>query len=144
MTDQATPSITLSPSEIVLPLSPIHRECLESRVCHKFVKHLRHVPSSRNEVKILASIQYTADMLNCSDAHVSKILVDYGLRAPRQSFPETFLEHVDQSLLREPYEVGTAGWSYKELSKHWRSIGEDEFTPMRKSYAIQHHSFVHS
>lgn len=106
-------------TDIVLPLSPMDRDTLEAKVCQKFVQHLRHVRSNHMTMKILASIQYTSDMLDCSDAHVSKILVDYGLRAPRESFPETFVTHVDACLQKTIIEAGSASWSYIELNDHW-------------------------
>ncbi len=129
-------------SQIVLPLAPIQAASLEAQICQKFVKHLRHVPSSRTSVKILSSIQYAADILGCSDAHVSKVLVDYGLRAPRDCFPETFLDHVDASFMRAPHEVGAASWSYRQLHDHWTQIGEDIFAGVRKNYPLYEHSFV--
>lgn len=129
-------------SEIILPLAPIQVSTLEAQICQKFVKHLRHVPSSRMSVKILSSIQYAADILGCSDAHVSKVLVDYGLRAPRGSFPETFLEHVDASFMRAPHEIGAASWSYRQLHDHWTAMGEDSFAGMRRHYPVYAYSFV--
>jgi len=131
-------------SEFMLPLSPICRDTLEARICQKFVKHLRHVPSSRMAVKVLSSLQYTADMLGCSDAHVAKVLVDYGLRAPRAAFPETFLQHIDVSLQKEPYEMGAASYTYKELYAHWMRIGESPFMAIERAQPSFEYSFVHS
>lgn len=111
-------------AHFVLPLSPTEKDHMDSHICRKFIRHLRHVPSSRMTVKILASIQYTADMLDCSDSLIAKVLVDYGLRAPRAAFPEGFLKHVDSSFQYEPMSIAAASWSYKALHDHWYGIGD--------------------
>lgn len=129
-------------SEVILPLSPIDDSTLEAQICQKFVKHLRHVPSSRTSVKILSSIQYAADMLGCNDGHVAKVLVDYGLRASRDAFPEIFLEHVDASFTRAPYDVGAPCWSYRQLHDHWTMIGDDLFAHTKRDYALREYSFM--
>jgi hypothetical protein len=104
---------------IVLPLSPVEKDNLDGQICQKFLRHLRHVPSENASVKILASIQYSADMLGLSDALVSKILVDYGLRAPRESFPSGFLGHIDDMLLKYSPDYLGISPSVQELAQHW-------------------------
>jgi hypothetical protein len=63
----------------------------ELEVFGHFIGHLRQVPNSRLEIKILSSIHFTADILDTSDALIAKTLVDLGLRAPRKAFPISFL-----------------------------------------------------
>lgn len=128
---------------IVLPLPP--KMSAESRfemeVYAKFMRHLRHAPSSRMETKILSAVQFTADMMDTSDALVSKILIDLGLRAPRKSFPIAFLDYVDKTTghsgaqPRFHYESPPA--SIMALKQHWDRIGENRFsgTP-RTEYAV--------
>ena len=93
----------------------------------KFMRHLRHVPNSRMEIKVLSAIQFTADMLGFSDAHVSKVLVDLGLRAPRMAFPAEFLRFADNALMRSGWEVGGPSQPLVDLKRHWDQIGEDKF-----------------
>ncbi len=47
--------------------------------------------------KLRTAIEHTADYMRTSPAHVARLLVDYGLRAPRQAFPASFLDFVDQT-----------------------------------------------
>jgi len=82
-------------NDVIMPLYPIEKSGLDMDICQRFVKHLRHVRSDDVSVKLLSSIQYTADILGCSDAHICKVLVDHGLRAPREGFPKCFIEYID-------------------------------------------------
>jgi hypothetical protein len=83
------------------------------------------------EIKILSSIQFTADMLDYSDAQVAKILVDMGLRAPRLAFPADFLKYADTSLSRTGWQTGSLPESLRALKKHWDLIGEDRLAPLK-------------
>ena len=122
---------------ILLPLPPKGRWMrVEMEIYVRFMRHLRCVPTSRAEVKILSSIQFTSDMLDHSDAHVSKILVDLGLRAPRMAFPADFLEYTDNALLRKNWEFGGAGDELIDLQNHWDMIGEDKFARFKKKYTL--------
>lgn len=130
---------SISPnSRHALPLPPCDnaekRE--EMAIYARFMRHLRHVPNSRMEIKILSAIQFTADMLDHSDAHVSKVLVDLGLRAPRLSFPADFLSFIDQSLMRSSFEIGGPSEDMKELRGFWDDIGEDKFGAIRSGYDL--------
>ncbi len=114
---------------INLPLPPSSGEedRFEMEVYARFMKHLRHVPNHRMEIKILSAIQFTADMIDTSDALVAKVLVDMGLIAPRKAFPIAFLDFVDKSIMRTSWDVGTPPVSVVKLHDHWNRIGEDRF-----------------
>ena len=89
----------VSLKNVVLPLPPEKdRGAAEMEIYARFMRHLRMVPNSQIEIKVLSAIQFTADMLDIRDALVSKTLVDCGLRAPRKAFPAEYLEHVDSNL----------------------------------------------
>ena len=85
----------------------------------RFMGHLRHVPISREELKVLAAIQFCADMMNFSDAYIAKELVEMGLRAPRMAFPMEFLYFADRTSLRKGWEVGAPSGSLSELLSSW-------------------------
>ncbi len=127
---------------IILPLESetvsqgADKEKIEGIVHSRFMKHLRHVPNSRMEIKILSSIQFTADMLDHSDAHVAKVLVDMGLRAPRMAFPVEFLDFADSCLMRSGWEVGGPSQALIELNEHWGRIGEDKFAGFKRQYSL--------
>lgn len=123
---------------IALPFPPIGADvAFEMDIYARFMRHLRVVPTSRQDVQILSAIQYAADMMDLSDAYISKVLVDLGLRAPRAAFPEAYLEHADQSLMRDPHEVGCASASLQALHNHWISHGEDRFAAFKRHYTVQ-------
>lgn len=108
----------------------------DMEIYSRFMRHIRHVPSSRTEIKILSAIQFTADMLGYSDAHISKTLVDLGLRARRMAFPASFLEYADNALMRSGWEVGGPSGSLQELQDHWGKIGEDKFAGFKRNYSF--------
>lgn len=88
------------------------------------------------EIKILSAMQFTADMMGYSDAHIAKILVDCGLRAARIAFPADFLDHADQSLQRTGWEVGAPDAALNALKGYWDDIGEDKFAGFKREYAF--------
>ena len=123
-------------NKVILPLPPEAKESSDMEIYARFMRHLRNVPNSRAEIKVLSAIQFTADMLDIGDALVAKTLVDCGLRAPRQSFPAEYLEFIDKSLLRSGWEIGGPTASAAELKAHWDNIGEDKFAAFRRDVAV--------
>jgi hypothetical protein len=117
---------------ISLPLPP--EGSVEMDVYARFMRHLRHVPNSRMDIKILSSLQFTADMTDLGDAFVSKLLVECGLRAPRAAFPASYLEYVDRSLMRSGWDIGGPCSATLALKSHWDRIGEDRFAAFRREY----------
>lgn len=108
----------------------------EMEIYARFMRHLRLVPNSCAEIKVLSAIQFTADILNISDALIAKTLVDLGLRAPRAALPSDYLEHVDKTLLRGSWHVGGPTESTADLKKHWDHIGEDKFAAYRSEPVV--------
>lgn len=122
-------------TNIVLPFPPTDMKAeFEMEIYARFMRHLRTVPTSRPEIRILAATQFVADMMDIQDAVVSKTLVDLGLRAPRMAFPESYLESVDNIMMRDIHEVGLTSAALKDLQHHWQSIGEDKFAAFKRCY----------
>ncbi len=122
---------------IELPLPPLEtHENLEIEIYARFMRHMRLVPNSRLEIKILSAIQFTSDMMDASDALVAKTLVDLGLRAPRRALPQSYLEHVDKSLMRSGWDLGGPCASTLNIKSYWDAIGEDRFASFRKDYPL--------
>lgn len=119
-------------NNINLPLPPEDQEAAEMEIYARFMRHLRMVPNSKAEIKVLSALQFTADILDISDALISKTLVDLGLRAPRDAFPSEYLDFVDKSLLRGGWHIGGPTASMAALKAHWDIIGEDKFAPYRR------------
>ena len=133
MTNILKSNDNLGSHKIELPLPPENKDAAsEMEIYARFMRHLRMVPNSKAEIKVLSAIQFTADMLDISDALISKTLVDLGLRAPRASFPSEYLEFLDKSLLRGGWEIGGPTESAAELKLHWDRIGEDKFAAYRR------------
>ncbi len=123
-------------NRIEYPLPPSKHDDNAMECYSRFMRHLRHVPNSRDEIKVLSAIQFTADMMMSNDAQISKMLVDMGLRAPRAAFPASYLEFADNSLMRSGWEVGGPTVSLTELKTFWDNIGEDKFAGFRRDYTL--------
>ncbi|MCC7305762.1 MAG: hypothetical protein IT558_05830 [Alphaproteobacteria bacterium] len=124
-------------NKIILPLPPaLNANPEDIEIYARFMGHLRHVPNRRLDIKILSAVQFTADMLNFTDAQVCRILVDLGLRAPRSAFPSDFLKFTDRCLMRSGWEVGGPSAALLELKAHWDETGEDKFAPFKGEYAL--------
>ena len=119
-------------SKTILPLPPESKEARsEMEIYARFMRHLRMVPNEKTEIKILSSIQFTADILDISDELVAKNLVDMGLRAPRSAFPAEYLAFIDKTLLRSGWQICGLIASSAALKAHWDKIGEDRFAAYR-------------
>jgi hypothetical protein len=116
-------------SRITLPLPPTQADetRFEMEVYARFMRHLRLVPGTRMDIKILSAIQFTADMMDHGDALVARILVDLGLRAPRRAFPVSFIDFVDKGAQRFATGMGAPAPGAMALKQHWDRIGEDRF-----------------
>ena len=122
--------------DIELPLPPEKSDHGAMEIYARFMTHLRQVPHRRMEIKILSAIQFTANMAGYTDAQVSKMLVDMGLRVSRDGFPADYLDFADASLMRSGWEVGGPSKGLSALKEFWDSIGEDKFAAFRKQYSL--------
>lgn len=115
------------PDTTILPLPPTaeEKDKFEMEIYARFMRHLRCVPSSRMDLKVLSSIQFTADMMDCNDALVAKTLVDLGLRAPRRAYPASYLDFTDGVLMRAGWNGDSISGSVRALCDHWGMLGED-------------------
>ncbi len=124
-------------SNIIYPIPPTEIErSLELDIYARFMRHIRLIPHNREEIKILMGIQFVSDMTASSEAHVTKVLVDLGLRTPRFALPAEYLDYVDASMLRDGLEYGAPSASAKELVNYWASIGEDRFAGVKRQYTL--------
>ena len=107
-TYQSPVTAVITAERIHFPLPPaLELEArFEMEIYVRFMRHMREVPNSRVEIKVLSAIQFTADMMDAGDALVAKTLVDLGLRAPRPAFPPAFLDFTDRALRRTAWDSG--------------------------------------
>ena len=131
--------------DVILPLAPSKQEPInikvhrsEMEIYARFMRHLRLIPNSRMEIKILSALKFTADMLDVADALVAKTLVDCGMRAPRQAFPQAYLEFADKSFLRKSWDLGSPNQDLNDLREYWNKIGEDKFAAFQYDLRVTH------
>ncbi len=127
----------LHPERIILPIP--HAELIhdqqfrfEIEVYSRFMRHLRMAGHSREEIRVLTSIQFVADMMNICDTEVAAALVQLGLRVPRSALPQDFLDGIDSALMRDSADHGGPSKCVLDLRDHWSMIGEDRFAAFRR------------
>lgn len=123
-------------NQIELPMPPNKDDAMLMEVYVRFMRHLRQVPHNRIEIRILSAIQFTATMVNYTDAQVSKMLVDMGLRVGRDGLPADYLEFAYNSLMRTGWEVGGPSAGLIALQQFWDDMGEDKFAAFKRQYSL--------
>ena len=123
-------------TEIELPLPPQKEQLVEMEAYARFMQHLRRVPHNRMEIKILSAIQFTADMMDYTDAQIAKMMVDCGLRVGRAGLQMDYLEFADAALMRSGWDVGGPSAPLVALKDYWDETGEDKFAAFRRDYTI--------
>jgi hypothetical protein len=74
-------------------------------------------------IKLRTAIENTAEFMRTSPAHVARLLVDYGLRAPRQAFPASFLDYVDATRTpRHAVQRAAMDSDVIELKDFWQTL----------------------
>ncbi len=130
----------MSINKITLPyLKNDNATAEQQEIYSRFIGHMRHVPISRMEIKVLSAIQFSADMMDFSDAYIAKELVEMGLLAPRIAFPMEFLDYVDRALLRNDFEMGAPSKALQNLASIWSVVSNKQL----KLISFRHvHSIV--
>ena len=122
-------------TQFTLPTFQSATDRFEHEIVQMFLHCYRGNVHHRGEIRILSSIHTVADVSGHGDAYIAKLLVDHGLRAPRLAFPQDFLDHVDQSCLRQGRaNFSTVSATYKSLMDFWVRCGDDIFAFLRQNY----------
>ena len=125
-------------TQFALPTFHTATDRFEHEIVQMFLHCYEEKGHGRGEIRILSSIHAVADISGHGDAYIAKLLVDHGLRAPRMAFPQEFLDHVDQSCLRQGRaNFSTLSSAYKSLMDFWVRCGDDIFAFVRQDYRRQ-------
>ncbi len=60
-----------------------------------FVHAMNRTKASSIAEKLRTAIELTAELAQTSPAHIARMLVDHGLRAPKNAFPDSFVDYVE-------------------------------------------------
>ncbi len=88
-----------------------------------FVHAMNRIEHPSIALKLRQAIEETATKTQTSPAHIARLLVDYGMRAPRHAFPDSFLDYIDSrpepklSVLRAAQDIDVL-----ELKNFWQAL----------------------
>lgn len=132
------PDQTSFKERIILPFPPEDDVASSDKmdIYARFMRHLRCVANSREDIRVLSAIQFVADMMDRDDAEIASVLVELGLRAPRMAFPERYLDFIDRCYLRATYRAMDATGAVDHLRFFWSEIGEDQLAPFKRDVSV--------
>jgi hypothetical protein len=97
----------------------------EREIIQIFLNRLAGVHT--NDSNILNAIYKTADLTGNSDAFISKILIDNGLRADRGAFPDEFLQYIDHASYGQGQGLfAKMNNAYQSLCQFWNDNGHQD------------------
>lgn len=73
----------------------------EMEIYAHFMRTFRHAVSSDISKNIQIAMECTAHKLGMNEADIASVLVSLGLKAPREAFPQSYLNFIDKHLLRQ-------------------------------------------
>ncbi len=82
------------PPLYTMPIPP-QEGTIDSDYYQTFVRSMNRVSVKKTTDRIRQAIERTADACDTSPSHIARILVEYGLRAPRHVFPTEFVSFID-------------------------------------------------
>ena len=88
-----------------------------------FIHAMNRMQNPSIAQKLRLAIEETAQATQTSAAHIARLLVDYGLRAPRHAFPDSFVDFVDSrpepklAILRAATDLDVL-----ELKNFWQAL----------------------
>ena len=110
----------------------------EREIIQIFLSAWTHGRYADDKQNVLHAIYKTADLTGNSDAFIAKTLVDNGLKAQRDSFPQEFLRHVDYLTLgRDQGVLAHITRSYQSLIQFWEAL--DEAGDLSMAGCMHHH-----
>lgn len=104
---------------ITYPTLPLE-ETQESRCCYSFHRFLKLVDQQNETLAVYQAIHLTAQETGYSDMYVAKILVEYGLKAPKEAFPESFSHFLEEKTELNPWAAGSMSYAQNKLAKFWQ------------------------
>lgn len=117
-------------TQIIFPdLNKAH-DSFDKEVVQIFLQCFRNIQFPRDDMRVMQAIERTADLTGNSDGLISKILVDNGLRACRECFPQEFLSHIDLLCLKKGRRTLSQKLkkSHSDLKDFWRFNGDNKFS----------------
>lgn len=106
-------------SIITYPSLPLE-ETQDSRCCYSFHRFMKLVDQRNENLAIYQAIQLTAQETGYSDMYIAKTLVEHGLKAPKEAFPESFSSFLKEKTELNPWAAGSMSYAQNKLAKFWQ------------------------
>jgi len=112
----------INEENLTLPHFDRVKNAIEREIVQIFLNALNH---SDQQSDVLYAIDKTSSLTGNSDALVAKLLVDNGLKAPRDCFPSDFLKHVDHIAEGQRLNFcGNINQSFRCLISFWNGVDD--------------------
>lgn len=102
-----------------LPALQPAADTLARHFCSQFMHEFQRQPAQDSWYRILTAIETTAKKTGNAPEVVARALVENGLRASKESFPEKFVSAVEDGLAMPRWNIGAVTPQQRELTQFW-------------------------
>jgi hypothetical protein len=104
---------------LTLPVFSNDDQPIEARCCFVFHGYVSMLQGHLDE-RIHTAIHMTAEEMNLSSLYVSKTLVEHGLKASQNAFPNEFVHFIRDKSRLDPWAAGAMTYAQNKLAKLWQ------------------------
>jgi hypothetical protein len=108
------------PDHVCLPVLGKNADTLTRHFHAEFMHAFQGQRGDDETRRVFAAIAGAAQNTGAAPETVAGVLVDSGLRAARQSFPEKFVRTLEGESLAPDWNIAGLSAAQRELAQHWR------------------------
>lgn len=91
----------------------------EARFCFVFHNYVSLLTGTLDD-RIRTAIHMTADETSLSPVYIAKVLVEHGLKASKNAFPDSFVDFIEDKSGLDPWAAGAMTYAQNKLAKLWQ------------------------
>lgn len=110
--------MTTGPSSYSLPSPPVGTNALSVHFCKTFLRQFHNLRGDETQ-RILDAIEKTAAMSGHPPEVVAKTLVENGLRAQKESFPNAFVAEIEKGTQMPRWAMPVGARHHNDLLDMW-------------------------
>lgn len=113
-------TFSIQPRSYNLPAVPEKGSALELHFCKTFLHQFSTLRGRDDNHRIYTAIEKTAALSGHAPEAVAKVLVEQGLRAARESFPEGFISAIESGARLPHWAAPVSRENHRDLLGFWR------------------------